>query len=221
MFHILIVEDIEPILEELRLCFAREFPDSTIDCARTVNEGLRLIDSAREKGWPYHAAVLDFMLPKDVGEEEEVAESLCCEIRDMQHDTLVIHITSYIHRAGIAKHPRRLHQERSDPRALMIDKSEISWVAELLKNLKSYLYGNHIEARMDQLFRPSKDAHSISGFFPARRSSPDKGSLTIELAILCCEIASHWKDLDHKLQNRIKATFDVDTAKDPVRISLT
>jgi CheY-like chemotaxis protein len=220
MFRILIVDDDEDLLDDLKHSFDDKFPGSSIETAMTVNDGHRLIREAVNSRWPYHAAVLDFKLPRDKGLNEEVDESLCHEIRQTRQNTLVAHITSYVHDPQIIDHLRNSHSERTDPWPMIIDKTEDRWIPHLLKKMKAYLYSNRIEARMDKLFG-SYTKTASAGTPSLGRGGPDNdGSITMELATLCREIATYWEDLDEELQSRIEHTFDVDTKSDPIRISL-
>ena len=90
MLHILVVDDEEDLLDSIGSSFAKDFPESTIETALVLNHGMALIKKAVENRWPYDLAVLDFKLPKDLGDEIEVDESLCQEISKYMKNTLVM-----------------------------------------------------------------------------------------------------------------------------------
>jgi DNA-binding response OmpR family regulator len=142
MFRFLIVEDDEDLLEELGRAFARWFPDSKIATAFAIDKALQLIEDARSASWSYDAAILDMKLPKQRGLGDEVDDALCCRIREIMNQTLVIHITGHVRDEKVLENLTNFHQHPSDPRSILIDKNNVKWMDELKKTAGAYLYGS-------------------------------------------------------------------------------
>lgn len=221
MFRILIVEDDEKTLQQLKGLFTEEFPGSQIDTAETVTNGLKLIRMVEEANCIYDVTVLDFRLPQKQGDNDEVDESLCLAIRDRMRETLVCHITGHLTDPLVSGHIEKVHLGYSDPRAALISKLEnVIWPSQLIGKIKAYLYGTRIEKQIDRLFGENKTS-AVTAQRPAIRSSLNRNrGITQELATLCWEIQAHWHDLDKSLQQRVQTIFHVDTTSDPIKISL-
>ncbi|OGW16671.1 MAG: hypothetical protein A3G93_00470 [Nitrospinae bacterium RIFCSPLOWO2_12_FULL_45_22] len=220
MFRILIVEDIELTLEQLEKTLSEEFPQSTIDTAETVKEGLERIEAAVDKGQHYHAAVLDFKLPEDKGKQDEVDESLCEKIRHEMPDIIVAHISAYPGDPKIQDHVKNYHLDRRDSSAALISKDEVDWPSELVKKLKEFLYGTRIEEQINNLFRKQPVSAYREPIYRRRTGTIGNGSVTHELAALFRDILENWTALDDRLRTRIMSLFRVDTSSDPIRIGL-
>jgi CheY-like chemotaxis protein len=212
MFRILIVEDVQDTLFQLKTLFSQVFPDSKIEIAGSVDDGLDCIRKAFEANWGYHAVVLDFMLPRGPGENPEPDESLCQEIRGTMPEAFVVHITAHPDDRTVLQHMYEIHRDHRDPQGELISKLETSWSTTLITQMKAYLYGTSIEAQMDALFGGA--GRQTHGRHNSGRC------LTHELAALTGDIVAHWDDLDMQIQQRIMATFRVDTSTHPIRISL-
>jgi CheY-like chemotaxis protein len=219
-FRLLIVEDEEETLDEMQKLFAGRFPDAIVDVADTVNGGLRLIEQASDSRSYYDVAILDMKLPKDLGDNPEVDESLCQKVRDLMPHTLIIHYTAYPEDPQVSRHAKRVHTGPDDPRASIISKRDLGWSQDMLRQLKAYLYGARIERQMTLLFGNSDEVALQSHPRKSRGLEKPVGSLTHTIAALQRDIVVHWNDLDEKLQQKIRNVFYVDTDSDPIRISL-
>jgi CheY-like chemotaxis protein len=224
MFRFLIVEDDLSTVTSLTQLIEMEFTppgpagnEPQIDHAHTVDDAMRLIQTARK---PYHAVILDFKLPQHrLGENTQVNETLCVEVRRKMPRALVAHITSHPEDGLVKEHLKIFHTERVNPHAFALSKLDVGYAEKLLKNLKAFLYGKPIEEGLDELF-----GEGDVDLFPAEklRSARERGrtSLTHDLANLCCDIVTHWDDLDANLQERIARTLNVDVCSRPVKIKL-
>lgn len=212
MFRILIVEDITNTLKALNEFLLEAFPDSQIDEAETVNEGYRLIEGAYSAEFPYHAVILDFKLPKDIGENPESDESLCELIRRRMPEALIAHITAYSKDEDVENHMRKAHTEQVDQSVFALSKTDVDWPVQLVNKMKAYLFGAHILKKMESLFGAGRTS--------PRSRVRGAGGLTHEIADLSCEIASRWRLLDESAKKRIETIFRVDDTSDPVRVSL-
>lgn len=229
LFRILIVEDIKDTLKQLRLYISEALrepdgaPSVVIQTAESVEDAKHLILEAKEREQPYHAVVLDFKLPKQMGHYPElpnIDESLCLLIRQTMSATLVAHITAYIDDEVVRSHLRLVHQEQVDPRALVFSKAEGDYALKLIERLRAFLYGMRIEEQMAQVFdEPRELAFAARGRIERARSRGGR-SLTHDIAALRRDIVAHWHYLDKQLQNDIRKFFRVDDQSRPVRVSL-
>lgn len=217
MFHFLIVEDNEDLLDELIRAFAKWFPSSRIDSAVAVEDGLRLIGETNSTGASYDAAVLDFKLPRQKGLNDEIDETLCQEIKKTGYPTLVIHITGYGEDAKVLKHLEDFHQGSKLPWALVKKGGKEMW-SDLERKAKSLLHGALITQQMEALFPQATPGEARLAAY--NRPSNQGRSITMELADLFREITIHWDDLDEELKCKIRETFNVDISCTPIRISL-
>jgi CheY-like chemotaxis protein len=228
MFRILIVEDIKGTLKELTefISAAFEEPDGEINvsihAAESVSEAKQLIEEAHGKRRPYHAVILDFMLPPQPGKQTAIDESLCALIRISMKSTLVAHITMYTEDPAVKDHLRRVHQEEIHPQSFALAKSDGRYAIELVKKLRTFLYGKRIEEQMNLLFGEQAELSYIArgrGRAVPNRSKIERDS-TLDIASLRRDIVAHWPDLDERLKERIQLVFRVDPDSKPVRISL-
>lgn len=229
MFRILIVEDIRDTLKQLQLFISEALrgpdaePSVVIHAAEAVEDAKQLILEAKERGQPYHAVVLDFKLPKQVGHNPELPdtdESLCLLIRQQTRDTLVAHITAYRDDEVVSRHVRLVHEEQIDPWALIFSKADSEYALNLVERLRAFLYGMRIEEQITHVFGGSSElAFAARGRVERTRSRAER-SLTHDIAALRRDIVTHWHYLDKPIQNLIRKYFRVDDQSRPVRVSL-
>jgi len=222
MFRILIVEDIQDTLQQLKALISEAIvePDGStgvnVHTAESVSTARQMIEESRK---PYHAVVLDFKLPEQVGLESLVDESLCLLIRRMKLPTLVAHITAYSGDPVVREHLERVHHERVDPWALDLSKTDGDYAIKLVEGLKSYLFGMRIEQQIRMLFGEQEE---LSFAVRGRVMNPPprtERSRTHDMAALRRDIIAYWHDLDDMLRARIRQVFYVDDKSEPVRIS--
>ena len=226
MFRILIIEDIENTLREIKeailLAFAKEeVPAPRIDTATSVAEGEQFIREAYDQKKQYHAVILDFYLPEEEGYDAmKMNESLCLLLRDLMPNTLVAHITAYPDYGPVKDHLREVHHEQIDPRAFALSKLKNDYGDDLIRKLKAFLFGMRIEEQIESIF--GQDAElSFSARGRMRNRPKTGGSLTHSIAALSRDIESYWYALDHQLQERIRRIFRVETFDEKeVRVSL-
>ena len=232
MFRILIVEDIRDTLKQLNLFISEALkePDGeqnfVIHTAEAVDDARRLILEAKGRGQPYHAVVLDFKLPKQMGHNPELPdtdESLCLLIRQQSRDTLVAHITAYRADEVVSRHVRLVHEEQLDPWALVFSKADSDYALKLVERLRAFLYGRRIEKQITYVFGEPQEARELA--FAARgRDEPVRAqgvrSLTHDIAALRRDIVTHWHYLDERIQELVRQYFRVDAESHPVRVSL-
>lgn len=220
MFRILIVEDIRNSMLMLRNLLSNVFSESVIDTAGSVVAARKLLELANDKGYPYHAVILDFKLPKQEGEMPETDETLCEYVRTSFPWTLIVHMTSYSDDKKIKKHMDRFHKEENDRNAFYVAKGPKSGTL-LITKLKRFLYSGLVEEQLNQLFGSKRDP-SFTPYGRYLRGTSGRGfSLTNRLAVLLQDIVTHWKDLDESVKNKVRDTYDVvDEHSDPIKIRL-
>lgn len=208
MFRLLLVEDNLRALDELRALLQEVFRNALIETASTVEDGLRLISVAAAGRQPIDIAILDFKLPIRQGENAEINESLCGEIKSKMPQTLVIHITSFNEDPDVNKHIARYHSSKNSPRVELINKTDdkvSNWTEKLLREIKSYL----ISRQIDNLFEMAE----------ARGGIQYGGGWKHKLEALRREIATYWKGLDDATKDRVRKYFV--TAEDGQQVRVT
>lgn len=214
MFRMLIVEDDQDTVDMLRMNLNLHFTvrglDPQIDAASTIAEARRLIESATR---PYHAAILDFKVPADIGINAEVDVTICRLLIQQMRPPIVCHITSYREDNIVDEHLRIYHEERinSYP-SFALSKRDTSYVGTIIKNLKKALYGKRILEQLNRLFGEDPQG--------ALSRSAEAIEVTFELADLCRDIAWFWHDLDESLQSRIQRCFHINALAQPIEVSL-
>jgi len=187
---------------------------SQVDTAENVVTGIGKFREAYEARASYDAVVLDFKLPTTPGENPEVDSTICQEIVRTRPDTLVVHITAYPLDNEIEKHLQAVHLEQIGPRVVFLSKLDLDWSEQLVKRLRSFLYGRRIEQQFDQLFvAPAGEAG-------ARFRPRYAGGITHPLAALSRDIIAHWEEIDEALQRKIKRQMYVVKTPDGIRVSL-
>lgn len=220
MFRLLIIEDMKGTLTQLELLLAETFVESLIDKAETVRQARALIEQAYQAQRPYHAVILDFMLPRDIGENPEADESVCELLRQKMSQALIAHITSYPEDTKVQEHLRRAHVEEFGHMAFAHSKVRARWAIELIQKLKAYLHGKRILGRTRLLFSKAGVSSNTDFAWSHRSHIRAAGGATHEIADLSRDIAAHWRDLDEQAQDEIKQVFRVDEAEDIVRVGL-
>lgn len=215
MFSILIVEDVDNTLEELSVLLKETFPGSLIETATNVKDGSGKIGLAVDNNKAFDVAILDFKLPASRGENPEIDESLCKEIKDKIPETLVIHITAYLKDEKVTKHVAEFHAGKNAPRVELVEKT-VYWPEKLLAEMRSYLYSSHVNSKLTSLF----DGKPFSQDAKARKLEGTRGSRTHELAALSREIRAYWDDLDVATKSRVRRFFTVIEEEGQVHVSL-
>ena len=205
MPRFLIVEDDPPTLESLELVIRTEFPDAVIETSATLNRARLLVSETQS---PYDVAILDVMLPEEVGQQPEPDVRLCLRIAALGKALRLMHITACADEEPVKDHLADFHSKYDDVRASWYSKMDSAWMANLLNDLKAFIHGNRIRAKHEALFGASGDAPTEG--YAARRPGGAGGGLTFDLADLCLDITEHWEDLGPMDQKLIGRDFWVD-----------
>jgi CheY-like chemotaxis protein len=211
MFRILVVDDDTDTSDQLKKLISAEIEGSQVDTAETVVEGQRLIAEARLAKRPYQAIVLDLMLPANhPGDNPEVHEALCRDIRDIMPDALLAHITAYKGDKQVSTHLQEAHDKQPGNRNFRLWKLEGDFAEQLVGKLKPFLYGLSIGEQMKKIFdlgEPPAYSYGQRGRFP--NTDVGRGSLTHEIAALSRDICAHWRDLDESTRADVREVFNV------------
>ncbi|HZF09890.1 MAG TPA: hypothetical protein VFE33_13960 [Thermoanaerobaculia bacterium] len=221
MFRFLVVEDESVVLAQLQTMLGETFPHCEVATASTVATGESHIESGRQAGWAYDAAILDFKLPRYLGENPEVDSSLSRKIQELNLPTLVAHVTGFTGDQAVREHVRRSQVEQPNPRAFTLSKEDPNWASVLVSKLKTFLYGSRIERQLKDLFGMEAAGDTLLRR-NAHRSNVARtdGGTTHRLAGLFRDIEAHWTDLDPGLQKRISDILEVDVSSGECRVSL-
>jgi response regulator RpfG family c-di-GMP phosphodiesterase len=219
MFNILIVEDDKLTSEELKTLISEEIPAARVDTAITIEEGHRHITDARETKRPYHAVILDLKLPEKKGENPEVDDTLCYDIRATMPEALIAHITAFKDDEHVSHHLETVHEKQFGNRAIRLWKLDLDYADELMETLKPFLYSQRIQKMIKDLF--NRDEHSYFSTRKRHRSPRVTNiSLTHELADVFREISTCWHDLDEGTQAQVQEIFSVKETGDDVTVSM-
>jgi len=222
MYRFLIVDDQEDTLKQLALLLGEEFEGAVVDTAGTVAEGQRLLAVSVESRTPYHAVLLDFMLPQDKGLHPEMDQSLCEAFRRQSPRTLIIHITAHGEDTAVLAHLAASHSEPAGPWPLWVSTSDetYNYAEELLRKLKASLFSMEIASQLDELFNYPPQFEEAGRAVGLRRPVAREGGVTHRLAVLMQKIEQYWPDLSESLRARIRTIFVVEATGDEVRVGL-
>ena len=215
-FRLLLVEDDKHTNHELLRLLVAEFPGSRVASAMTAAQARQIVQASVQE--PFDLAILDFQIPEREGVNAEIDPRLCELIRASARNTKVAHITAFPKDPLVKKHLNEFHQDWRDPQAIVVSKLNTDWPEQLLRHMKTYLFGLDIEERLGDLVTVSSPDNSQRLYRTGTHSG--RGSLTMEVAQLCRDIARHWDDLDERTQGRIKSVVHVNADVKPVRVSL-
>jgi CheY-like chemotaxis protein len=206
-----------------------EFEDVQVDGAACVEDALRLVEQAIESRRPYDVVLLDFKLPVRMGENDEVDESVCRQVRDSMLDAYILHYTGYGGDPVISRHMEQEHgRDRPDQaRTRLVEKTaDTTWVEELRDHVRSFLDGKRkrlarqrVAEGLDRLFGAPESGHP--GAARARDlGRPGDRGISHELEALRHDIVTYWNDLDDQLKDRVGTIFRVEEGDEGVRVAL-
>jgi CheY-like chemotaxis protein len=131
--RLLIVEDIEPTLHQLRDLLSVEFPGVDIDTASTQNAAQKLIQKAGDRSLPYDVLLLDLKLPDREGDPPELNEKLFRQLRETGHESVVIHTTAYPDHPDLMKYILgETMRSPLGPRSVFLPTIDPSWPREVV-----------------------------------------------------------------------------------------
>ena len=220
MFSILIVEDDPATNSALQNRLERVLGGSRVDAVESVEDAIQQLETVQQRQEPYDAVVLDVNLPRAIGAQAEMDQTLCGVIRTlMPRETIIAHVSAYLDDPKVIAHMRAQHDEQVD-RAFRLSKRDSEWTRVLESKLKTFLYGAQISQQMDQLFGKEDVPSSVHRNRAGRVQTGDDRSVTHKLSGLSRAIETYWNDLDPLLKARIERTFEVTTQDDKTIVSL-
>jgi CheY-like chemotaxis protein len=236
MYRILVVDDEPTVRTFLADFFKRKAPDFEVDFADCVEAGRALIRRAADKGRPYHAGVLDFMLPRHPGETPFAVDESLCQL--LQADAVVLHITVHVgeedllpdqgradaplqeETLDVLRHLARYHKGRGGPDGDVVSKMSPDWHRKLLQKLRTHLYNRQVREELNDLFgRPEAEAGSDRARV-GYRTSRSGAAHSFGVTNLLQDITAYWPYLEDDLKHRIEGIFHVDHQDGRVRVGL-
>ncbi len=218
--RILIVEDIFLTRDQLKKLIAEEIPGSEIVAVESVGEGHREIEKLLARDLQFDAAVLDLNIPKEHGGPPEFDESLFTTVSRDMPETLLIAVSAHSDFMQVLEAKYRPPSDTPVKLlSLFIHKKDVDWAHQLIRALKSHLYGQPIRRELRELFGASGRPNAPVA---RRGGAARRGGLTHRLEALISDIRKHWEDLDNGLRAEIQEYFDVIPAAsdEPRRVGL-
>jgi len=227
MFKILIVEDDTLTVSTLKKRIIRNIPQVQVDTAQTVLAALACLQESVND--PYHAIIIDFKLPyENVGDHDEVDESVCGLAMRLMPNALIIHITAWKDDPHIVRHLEEVHEVQFGNKAIRLWKLDVDDPGtptvsdKIISALRAELYGQRVMDLLRSLFnlegRARFSASGNRGRFV--RSVRTGHSRTHEVGSVTREIAACWPHLSPDVKHQVKAIFSVREIENKVIVSL-
>jgi DNA-binding NarL/FixJ family response regulator len=206
-FRILLVEDEELAREALSDLLRRRIPECDIDAFGDVASAKTAIERLAAQSMPCDIAILDFKLPKSLGEAAvEIDETLCHLVSSLMPDAIIVHITGWMKDEKVRHHLDTVHQPASA--GFSFDKEEKDNVADLIRRTKQTLYGRLIERELRGL-ESQTGAEGLRG-----REDLSALSTTGMMNRVCQDIETYWEDLHPALRARLEGLFGFEQQPD-------
>lgn len=204
-FRILVVGDIGKALldsEGFQDFVRRTSLQLIIEYVKKVEYAIKIMEEMPAENQHYDMAILDYRSHQDVDRNK----SFCIAAKDAMPRMPVMHIVANSDNSDMLRHYKDIHLGPFSPGAWEISEPEVN-SGKFLDTLKTFLYGKHIEAQMDNIFEAGK---------PSRRRDVDPH----ELGRLFYDIAAYWAYLPKNIQEKIQQRIHVDTGVNPIYIGL-
>jgi hypothetical protein len=215
-FRLLIVEDRVQYLEQCVSLVRGAVPEAIIDTARSINDALRKIEEALADGVVYDLAILDFKLPREIGEEDSIDETICERLSLLMPSTVVSHFTAFESEEEVKAHMKKAHPPGS-LRGFFLDKLDDEFADRIEPLVLETLYGLQVEREISRLFGAG-DGASREG---ARTKGQQRGaSVTNRIADLCLAIGFAWEHLNSSTRAKVQEHFNVRQSEDGVLVVL-
>jgi len=228
MYKILIVEDDTLTVSTLKKRIINNIPQVQVDTAQTVLAAHTCLQESVND--PYHAIIIDFKLPyENVGDHDEVDESVCGLAMRLMPNALIIHITAWKDDPHIVRHLEEVHEVQFGNKAIRLWKLDVDDPGtptvsdKIISTLRAELYGQRV---MDQL----RSLFNLEGRARFSSSSGNRGrfvrsvrtghSRTHELGSVTREIAACWPHLNQDVKHQVRMIFSVREIENKVIVSL-
>jgi CheY-like chemotaxis protein len=218
-FRFLIVEDDPPTLRQLSGLVGEEFPNSVVDVAKTATEGQQCLRSAGTSAPFYHAVILDYKVPEQLGDNPEVNTFLSREAQRTGYPVLIAQITAFDKDLLVQEHIQKTQIERPNADTFHVSKRDPEWATRLMTKLRQLLYTREVRREIDEIFgRQASNLARSRGY--SRFGDEIPGGLTHRLADLYRLIEAHWEDLEEDVIERVREILQVDESSGKVRVGL-
>lgn len=207
-FRILVVGDIGKALldsEGFQDFVRRTSLQLIIEYVKKVEYAIQIIEEMPAENQHYDLAILDCRSCQGINGSLG-NKSFCLSAKDAMPRMPVMHIVANSDNSDMLRHYKDIHLGPFSPGAWEISEQEVS-SGKFLDTLKTFLYGKHIEAQMDNIFEAGK-------------SSRRRDVNPYELGRLFHDIAAYWAYLPKNIQEKIQQRIHVDTDVKPVYVGL-
>jgi CheY-like chemotaxis protein len=183
--QVLIVEDVQSLLKELRRFISEAIPGVEVQSASTQEEAVRLIQKTAASGRQFDIVILDWRLPMSEGGLPEGSPGLFRQLRDSMPDTVVAHITAYALDEEFIKHILyEVMHSPLGPRSVFFSKAKGDYASELIYFMRRVLnknflscfisYSHRDEEFVEKLYHRLKQEGIETWFAPDKVKPGDK-----------------------------------------------
>ncbi len=223
LFWILVVEDVSDTLEQLVSLIQESIGEVGIDKAVAVDAAIKMIRQRRKEAVRYDLAILDFKLPAGQGDDPEVDETVCRELR--RDRVPIIHITGFPNDPIIQAHMNTVHQrpDLAGANVSLLPKDR-GWARRIVDLVRPYhrdQVSRAVAGELEAVFgHLAMGSTPVEGVCCRRRSSGRKCG-THAMIRLRAQIEHNWPYLDEATRETIRRIFPVVELDGPVkRLSL-
>ncbi|MDB6027927.1 MAG: hypothetical protein JWM68_4150, partial [Verrucomicrobiales bacterium] len=182
--RILIVENEEGTVANLKGKLKRAIPNVSVDSAANVTEGQNKLNAAYDSLRFYTIVILDFKLPLDCTSATEIGDFSLWFLRDLCPETLVIHMTAMPDDVDFQRMRPSMETFASSLR-IYFGKDEYEWAEKLVaacakhvEQKRIHFHSDRLRMDFDRLFGPhSGDRLSRS----SGRSDTPRGDQSLSL----------------------------------------
>jgi hypothetical protein len=217
----MIVDDDLPTLDSLSKLLKTKLQKVEIIAADTISLAIIQIDESFKKRKPIDVAILDFRLPQEINQPDEIDESICFHLREKSPETYIIHFTAYVEDKQVIEHIREYHNEPNMSSHSLVSKNETSYPVQIINLTLKFIKSREVQTKYDEIFQPKN--YTNHGTIQLRWQEyfgDQRYSQTRKIAILCSEIEKNWEYLNENLRRKIKSVLAVDESSDHVKVSL-
>jgi hypothetical protein len=219
MIRVLITDDKPTIRARLSAKLKTEIAGIEIDEADSLRPAIALAESARSERRPYRIAVLDMLLPLELGGVDRVYPEVRRELLlALGRNTCVYNITAHRYFDEVVKFLIGDNlKDRELPSPIVIDEMEKDWEDRLTAQIRSVVHSDRVAEQFERVFGKISMSQTavvkagVSQLAPSLRGDMlATADLTQDLNLLIRDIEQHWDDLDGDLKTSIESVFRVE-----------
>ena len=207
--RILIVENERGTVSNLQHKLERDIPRVIIEAAYNVADGQKKLNESCSRDWDPDALILDFKLPKDGQNAEEIGNVSLAFVRNP--DMLVIHVTAWPN-DPLFKQMVDASKFSSMGLRLVFPKFD-NWAQEVADACAKHIReknARRIRAEYEDLFGGDVETARRARASGRRGSGPGDRSWGLKFAVFCSHAGDYWNELgehDKELQDLLARTF--------------